>query len=581
MYGSEVARFRAGGLRVTASSLYPFGMSFPAIESKLAAQQESGFAPKLFSQLREGYNFSNLRNDAIAGLTVAIVALPLSMAIAIASHVSPDKGLFTSIIGGFVISALGGSRFQIGGPAGAFIVVVASIIDRQGFDGLLIAILMAGFIIFAVGALKLGSYIKYVPHPVTVGFTSGIAIIIFASQIKELLGLKLAAAEPGALVPKLNALWQALPTFNTNAFGVALATIIIIVVTRKLKPRWPGFLISVALASLAAYALHLDADTVASRFGGIPRSLPAPHIPVFVFSKALELLPDALTIALLGGIESLLSAVVADSMTGRRHRSNTELVAQGIANIACALFGGIVATGNIARTATNVRAGATGPISGMLHSIFMLLFMVVAAPLAGYIPLAALAGLLAVVCWNMAEKAEFKSLLTSSRGEAAVLLATFFLTIFKDLTTGIVVGVTLGSLVFMHRMAGAVTVHRAEAEDDPDQDIIVQHVSGAFFFGAASTVAATLERIDGRPKGFILDFSNVPFVDYSAAHALHGFLNSAQKLNAAIYLTGASLHVRRELIRFGIKKPLVSYGHSIADCKYAIRHGLEIDEVHE
>lgn len=542
---------------------------------------ESSFAPKLISQFQEGYGLSAFRADAIAGLTVAIVALPLSMAIAIASHVSPDKGLFTAIIGGFIISALGGSRFQIGGPAGAFIVVIASIVDREGFDGLLLATLMAGVIVFLVGAFKLGSYIKYVPHPVTVGFTSGIAIIIFASQIKELLGLKLPGAEPGALLPKLQMLWQALPSFNAQACAVAAGTIAIILVFRKWRPRWPGFLIAVVLTSVVAYLFHFDAETIASRFGGIPRSLPAPHLPVFDLNKIMNLLPDALTIALLGSIESLLSAVVADSMSGRRHRSNTELVAQGIANIFSALFGGIVATGTIARTATNVRAGAHGPMAGILHSVFLLIFMIVAAPLAGFIPLAALAGILAVVCWNMAEKAEFKSLLTASRGEAAVLLVTFLLTVFKDLTTGIVVGVTLGALVFMHRMANAVTVQKVEDEDDPDSEIIVQHVSGAFFFGAASTVAATLERIDGAPKGFILDFANVPFVDYSAAHALHGFLNKAQKLNARVFLTGASVHVRRELIRFGIKKPTVGYGHSIADCKHAIRHGLEIDEVHE
>ena len=556
-------------------------MTSPAIEAKMASQHESGFAPKLVAQLREGYSFANLRADALAGLTVAIVALPLSMAIAIASHVSPDKGLFTSIIGGFLISALGGSRFQIGGPAGAFIVVVASIVDRHGFDGLVMATLMAGFIIFLVGALKFGSYIKYVPHPVTVGFTSGIAIIIFASQIKDLLGLNLAGAEPAALLPKLASLWQARSSFNIDAFALAVGTIAVILLTRRLKPRWPGFLIAVTLASAAAYLLELDADTIMSKFGGIPRSLPMPHLPSFSLSKFEELLPDALTIALLGSIESLLSAVVADSMTGRRHRSNTELVAQGIANVGSAIFGGIVATGTIARTATNVRAGATGPIAGIFHSLFLLVFILVAAPLAGYIPLASLAGLLAIVCWNMAEKSEFKSLLTASRGEAAVLLATFLLTIFKDLTTGIVVGVTLGALVFMHRMAAAVTVQKANEEDDPDQDIIVQHVSGAFFFGAASTVAATLEQINGNPKGFILDLSNVPFVDYSAAHALHGFLKKAQKLNAAIYLTGATVQVRRELIRFGIHKPLVGYGRSIADCKHAIRHGLEIDEVEE
>ena len=549
------------------------------ILTALELNPESGFAPKLISTLREGYSWQTFLVDALAGLTVAIVALPLSMAIAIASHVSPDRGLFTAIIGGFIVSALGGSRFQIGGPAGAFIIVIASIVDRQGVDGLLLATFMAGIFIFAVGALRLGSYIKYVPHPVTVGFTSGIAIIIFASQIKELLGLKLAGGEPGALLPKLHALWQAGPSFNVNALAIAALTIVIILTLRKFLPRWPAFLIAVIIASLAAFLFHINAETIFNRFGGIPSSLPAPHMPAFSFEKITTLLPDALTIALLGSIESLLSAVVADGMTGRHHRSNTELVAQGLANIGCAFFGGIVATGTIARTATNVRAGAHGPVAGMLHSAYLLLLMLVAAPLAGYIPLAALAGILVIVCWNMADRLEFKTILTSSRGEAVVLLATFLLTIFRDLTTGILVGVTLGSLVFMHRMAQGVSVRKAEAEDDPDADIVVQHISGAFFFGAASKVASILERIDDVPKGFILDLADVPFVDYSAAHSLEGFLKKTAKLNVPVFLTGASVHVRRELIRFGIKKPKVGYGHTIETCKHAIRHGLEIDEL--
>jgi SulP family sulfate permease len=343
---------------------------------------------------------------------------------------------------------------------------------------------------------------------------------------------------------------------------------------------------------LAVWLFKLDVQTIETRFGGIPRSLPAPGMPPVSLEKIWALLPGAFAIALLGSIESLLSAVVADSMTGRRHRSNSELVAQGLANIACALFGGITATGTIARTATNVRAGAHGPISGMLHSVFILLFMLVAAPLAGFIPLAALAGILAVVAWNMAEKAEFKSLLTATRGDAAVLLATFGLTIFRDLTEGILIGVTLGCLLFMHRMAQAIEIrtHHGDliAEDQADgsngafdeklaadPDIVVHRISGAFFFGAASTVASTLERIGAPKKGYIVDFSAVPFVDYSAAHSLLGFFHKAARHGAKVYLTGATAHVRRDLIRFGIRKPLVSYGHTIADCVKAIRGGHE------
>src|SRR4051794_10385577 len=413
------------------------------------------FTPKLVTVLTERYGLADLRADAVAGLTVAIVALPLSMAIAIASGVTPDRGLYTAIIGGFVVSALGGSRFQIGGPAGAFIVLVAATVQQHGVDGLILATMLSGVILLAIGLLRLGTYIKYIPFPVTVGFTSGIAVIIFASQIKELLGLSL-DREPGALLPKLAAIGDALPTANLAAGAISLLTVGIIVLTRRIRPHWPAFIIAVASASFVAVGLGLPVETIGSRFGGIPQSLPAPQIPTLTIDKITTVLPAALSFALLGGIESLLSAVVADSMSGRRHRSNCELAAQGVANIASALFGGFCVTGTIARTATNVRAGARGPVSGMLHSLFVLAFMMIAAPLAAYIPLAALAAVLAVVAWNMAEKHEFISLLRASRGDAVVLLATFLLVVFRDLTEGILAGFLIGTLLFMHRMAQAV-----------------------------------------------------------------------------------------------------------------------------
>lgn len=358
---------------------------------------DAPFAPKLLSVWREGYGLREFRKDAIAGLTVAIVALPLSMAIAIASGAAPEKGLYTAIIGGFLISAFGGSRFQIGGPAGAFIVLVAAIIERHGYDGLLLATMMAGVMMMALGAFRLGTLIKFIPQPVTIGFTAGIAVIIFASQIKDLLGLSLSAREPGALLPKLQALLGAVSTINPAAFGIALGTMAVISLVKRHRPHWPVLLIAVTLASMAAWLFALPVETIGSRFGGVPSSLPAPSLPALDLARLGALLPDALAIALLGSIESLLSAVVADSMTGRRHRSNTELVAQGMANIGAALFGGITATGTIARTATNVRAGAHGPVSGMLHAVYLLGFMLLLAPLMAKIPLAALAGLLAIV----------------------------------------------------------------------------------------------------------------------------------------------------------------------------------------
>jgi sulfate permease, SulP family len=397
------------------------------------------YRPKLLTALIEGYGAGKLRRDAIAGLTVAIVALPLSMAIAVACGVSPDRGLYAAIIGGLVVSALSGSRFQIGGPAGAFIVLVSATVARFGLDGLVVTVMLSGLMLAILGALRLGSLIRHIPHPVTVGFTAGIAVTILASQLKDLGGLQLAATEPGAVIPKLAALVQALPSLNPSALAVGVGATAVIFALKRWRPAWPGMLIGVVLATLAGAFLGLDVATIGSRFGGIPQGLPAPRAPHFTPQLLIQVLPAALSFTLLGGIESLLSAKVADGMTGRVHRSNMELVAQGLANIASAFFGGLPVTGTIARTATNIRAGAASPVSGMLHSAFLLLFMAVAAPLARFVPLAALAGVLVVVCWNMAEKAEFTRLLCNWR-TALVLLATFGLTLLHDLTAGIVAG---------------------------------------------------------------------------------------------------------------------------------------------
>ncbi len=408
------------------------------------------FRPKLATVLTEGYGPAAFRRDVVAALTVAIVALPLSMAIAVASGVSPERGLYTSIIGGFLVSALGGSRFQIGGPAGAFIVLVAATVAEVGFDGLTLTVLLSGIMLTLIGLSRLGSLIRHIPHAVTVGFTCGIAITIAASQLRDFGGLTLPGAEPGPLLPKLAVLAQALPTLNVAALAIGGGTAVLIFALRRWCPTWPGMLIGVAAASAVAALFHLSVETIGSHFGGIPRGLPAPAIPAFTPQRLLDILPAALSFTLLGGVESLLSAKVADGMTGRKHRSNMELVAQGIANIASAVFGGISVTGTIARTATNIRAGARSPMAGMMHAGFLLLFMLVAAPLASYIPLASLAGVLLVVCWNMAEKKEFLLLLRDWRG-AAVLLVTFVLTLVKDLTIGIVAGCVVAAVfALMH-----------------------------------------------------------------------------------------------------------------------------------
>jgi SulP family sulfate permease len=541
------------------------------------------FSPKLITVLREGYGPADFRADTMAGLTVAIVALPLSMAIAIASGVTPDRGLYTAVIGGFIVSLLGGSRFQIGGPAGAFIVLVSLTAERHGIDGVILATLMAGVFLIAAGLLRLGTYIKFIPYPVTVGFTAGIAVIIFASQLRDLLGITLTTKEPGEFLPKLEALARGLPTANVSAVAVAAVSVAIIVVLRKLRPHWPGILIAVVVAALATWALSLPVETIGTRFGGIPRQLPSPAFPLFSLEKARAVLPDAIAFALLGAIESLLSAVVADGMTGRRHRSNCELVAQGFANIGSALFGGICVTGTIARTATNVRAGARGPVSGMLHSVFLLLFMLIAAPLASYIPLAALASVLVVVAWNMAEKQEFALLIRSSRGDATVLLATFLLTVFRDLTEGILVGFALGAVLFINRMAQMtgieaeaplVTVDRADDGNGDrvpydsrlaaDPDVLVYRITGAFFFGAASTVGTVLDSIADTRKAFVVDFAAVPFLDSTAANAMSRVATKAKRQGIRLFITGASPAVRRALLTHGVRPPRARYRETIA-----------------
>ena len=416
-------------------------------EAALAASAKL-YRPKLATTLVEGYGLADLRHDAMAGLTVAIVALPLSMAIAMASGVSPDRGLYAAIVGGFVVSALGGSRFQIGGPAGAFIVLVSATVAKFGVDGLLLAVLLSGAMLTLLGLLRLGSLIRHIPHAVTAGFTAAIAVTILASQLKDLFGLRLAGPEPGPVVPKLAALANAAPTASLAALGVSLAVIAIALAIRRLRPLWPSMLVAVAAASAVAALGHLPVETIGSRFGGIPHGLPAPHLPVITAAKLVTILPAALSFTLLGGIESLLSAVVADGMTGRRHRSNMELTAQGLANMASAMFGGIAVTGTIARTATNVRAGARSPVAGMLHAAFLLAFMLLAAPLASYIPVSALAGVLVVVAWNMAEKGEIARLLRSPQ-TGLVLAATFILTVLRDLTSGILAGCLLAALLWL------------------------------------------------------------------------------------------------------------------------------------
>lgn len=527
------------------------------------------FTPKLVTVLREGYGPRDFRQDFIAGLTVAIVALPLSMALAIASGATPDKGLLTAVVAGFLISALGGTRFQIGGPTGAFVVVVFNVIAQHGFDGLVLATLMAGVMLIAAGFFQIGTYIKYIPQPVITGFTSGIAVIIASSQIKDFFGLTLDKV-PADFIPKVEALARALPTTSPATLAVAAGSLAVIIVLRRFRPSWPGFLIAVVLASAAVWAFHIDTATIGTRFVGLKPHFELPPLPTVSYERLRDLFPSAFTIAFLAGVESLLSALVADSMTGNRHRSNCELVAQGVANCASALVGGLPATGAIARTATNIRSGARGPIAGMLHAVFILIFLLVAWPLTAFIPLAALAAVLAIVAWNMSEVERFRHLMKAPFGDRAVLLVTFGLTVIVDLTVAIEVGVVLAAVLLMHRLSEAVEVQAnvklidEDIADDAPQDsrpvtqselppgVIASVIRGPFFFGVAMRLGETLDRIGKPPRVFILRMRAVPLIDGTGATAIQSLIARCHKHGTTVIMTALHAQPRQVLQDMGI-----------------------------
>lgn len=417
------------------------------------------FVPQLISSLGEGYGLAHLRRDALSGLTVAIVALPLAMAIAIASGTTPDKGLFTAIVAGFLISALGGSRHQIGGPTAAFVIVVYGVIEKHGYDGLVIATLMAGAMLVVVGALRLGTLIRHIPYPVVAGFTAGIALTILSTQIKDFFGLQMANV-PADFLPKWAAYAQAASSLDILTTSIALITLGVILLIRSWRPAWPAMLIAIVIATALVQMIGLPVETIGARFGAIPNHLPIPAIPAGITAERLvDLLPSAITIALLAGIESLLSCVIADRMTGHQHKSNIELIGQGVANLASSLFGGLPATGALARTATNIKAGALTPVSGMLHAAFLLLFMWLLAPLAGMVPLAALAGMLVVVAWGMSEAERLVHFRHAARSEQLLLAVTFLLTVLVDITVALAAGMGLALLLKAQLMLRARRAH--------------------------------------------------------------------------------------------------------------------------
>ncbi|WP_395644674.1 SulP family inorganic anion transporter [Terricaulis sp.] len=543
------------------------------------------FIPKSVTVIaQEGYSFAKLRADAVAGLTVAIVAVPLAMAIAIASGVTPAQGLITAVVAGFLISALGGARFQIGGPTGAFIVVVYGVVHQYGYDGLALATMMAGVVLIAAGLMRVGDWIKYIPEPVVVGFTAGIAVIIFWSQVRDLLGLSMTEV-PADFLEKLTALWAAHQTVSIAAIGVAAGALAAIILVHRYLPGWPGFLIAVAGATAAVWAFKLPVETIGSRFGAeAAAAIPPLHLPEISITRLQQLLPSALTIAFLAGVESLLSAMVADGMTGRRHRSNCEIVAQGVANIAAPIFGGISATGAIARTATNIRAGAQSPFAGMFHALFVLIFMLALGPVIALVPLASLAAVLAVVAWNMSERERFRQLLLGLAGDRLVLLATFLLTVLVDLTVAIEVGVVLAAVIFMHRMAEATAVSRGVSLIERDQDDFARprdtyqaraelpegveafELRGPLFFGAASRLTDAFEAAFPPPRAFILRFAEVPIADASGVHALERFLDRCRKHGVTVVICELRPQVSASLEKLGVLAHVQttdSYGDAI------------------
>jgi SulP family sulfate permease len=526
------------------------------------------YVPKLITTLRQGYGVGDLRRDLLAGLTVAIVALPLSMALAIASGASPAVGLHTAIVAGFLISALGGSRVQIGGPTAAFIPVVFGVIAHYGYDGLVMATLMAGAMLIVAGLLRLGTLVKYMPQPVITGFTAGIAVSIFSSQIKDLLGLDIASV-PAEFFARWKAYAAHIGSLNPYAAGLALATLALLIALRRWRPTWPAFLIAVVLATLATIVFHLPVDTIVAHFGTIPRELPTPHLPAFDLARMHELLPSAFTIAFLGGVESLLSAVVSDGMIGGRHRSNCELVAQGVANTASALIGGLPATGAIVRTATNVRAGGRTPVAGMAHALFILVFVLVAAPLANQVPLPAMAAMLLIIAWNMSEIERIRQLMRSPIGDRLVLLITFVLTVTIDLTVAVEVGVVLAAFLFMHRMSEVVAmeshVSLVEADEDDfararrtvERDVLPEgveayRVSGPLFFAVANRIDDVLRAFGKSPRVFILRLRLVPLIDASGVTAIGNLVERCRREGIALIFTGLQPQPARILADMGI-----------------------------
>jgi SulP family sulfate permease len=505
--------------------------------------------PRSVTSLRT-YSVRRFTHDLASGITVGLVALPLAMAFGIASGVTPQAGLYTAVVAGFIISALGGSRVQIGGPTGAFVVIVAGIVARFGIAGLSLVTLMAGVLLVIMGLTGLGSAVKFIPRPVIIGFTNGIALLIASTQIKDFLGLKTGPV-PSSFLPRIKVLAENIGSLHWQTIAIGGATLAIILFWPRINRRIPGSILAVLACTAASAFLHLHVETIGSRFGGIPQGFPPITLPHLHAEHILPLLPSALTVALLGAIESLLSAVVADSMSGDRHNSNVELVAQGVANIVSPLFGGIPATGAIARTATNIRSGALTPVSGIVHAFTLLTILLVAAPLARFIPLATLAGVLFVVAWNMGEWREIGGVLRLSKADIAVWAVTFLLTVIADLTVAVGVGMALAALLYIYRIAETSTVelvteeylregqaHILQDKEIPS-NVAILRIHGPFLFGATQKLEDATADLKEFPAIVILRLRNMTALDATGLYALEVFAERLRESGRTLLLCGA------------------------------------------
>ncbi|MBI4392828.1 MAG: SulP family inorganic anion transporter [Euryarchaeota archaeon] len=525
------------------------------------------FRPALLRSL-DAYDRRRLTGDLTAGLIVGIVAIPLAIAFAIASGVGPAAGLVTAVVAGLAVALFGGSRVQIAGPTGAFVVIVYGVVAQYGVDGLLVATLMAGVILFLFGLFRMGQVIKFIPHPVITGFTAGIGAIIFLGQAKEIMGLR-GVEIPAETVPRVLALAANAAASDPWAVGFAVGTILVILAAKRFTPRIPGPAIALVVFTGAAYYFQLPLETVEARFGELSAGLPFPTLPVITLERLAQLVPAALTIALLGAIESLLSAVVADGMMEDRHDSDQELIGQGIANLLSPLFGGIPATGAIARTATNVQNGATTPVSGAVHSVFILIFATFFSVLIGTIPMAVLAGILTVVAYNMSEIPKFRRVLYMPRSDAGVMLATFFITVFVDLVTAVEVGMVLASFQFMIKMSRVSRVEIVNPGDDPVYNrqqslegkeippgVAVYSIDGPFFFGAAEEFQLAIERVSGRPKVVIFRMRHVPYMDATGLTTLERIVKNMKRAGTAVVLSGVQNQPMDMMLRGGFFRTL-------------------------